>query len=262
MRRVYSQNIDGLETLAGLPADKLVECHGTFRTATCLNPECKEHYDMSKIESTIRAGKVPKKREIEASTCAHCGVVLCLEHRLPEDHKCESFTRKVGKVQKMPRKKDVVPSGDLSGVSSLATAKKAADNSRGSAIGNPNMLHDYRRVMLIVYPLSSNIKPRWFFFNKTNPMGKILDTALDRAGMENGNLSTSAGQKRYHLYHAATGSVVLPGTDAEDAVSLKYCMQSELEGFNASEAWGAGITTLLGGKEETLMLACETFIVQ
>ena len=30
--RNYSQNIDGLEFLAGIPAEELVECHGHFRT--------------------------------------------------------------------------------------------------------------------------------------------------------------------------------------------------------------------------------------
>lgn len=36
--RNYSQNIDGLEYLAKLPNEKLVECHGHFRTASCI--EC------------------------------------------------------------------------------------------------------------------------------------------------------------------------------------------------------------------------------
>ena len=34
--RVYTQNIDGLEHLAKLPTDLLVECHGHFRTASCI----------------------------------------------------------------------------------------------------------------------------------------------------------------------------------------------------------------------------------
>ncbi|XP_072495689.1 NAD-dependent protein deacetylase sirtuin-3, mitochondrial isoform X2 [Notamacropus eugenii] len=33
--RLYTQNIDGLERAAGIPATKLVEAHGTFATATC-----------------------------------------------------------------------------------------------------------------------------------------------------------------------------------------------------------------------------------
>ncbi|XP_069079311.1 NAD-dependent protein deacetylase sirtuin-3, mitochondrial isoform X3 [Pleurodeles waltl] len=33
--RLYTQNIDGLERVAGIPPSKLVEAHGTFATATC-----------------------------------------------------------------------------------------------------------------------------------------------------------------------------------------------------------------------------------
>ncbi|KAG7242710.1 hypothetical protein INR49_020085, partial [Caranx melampygus] len=33
--RMYTQNIDGLERLAGIPPEMLVEAHGTFSTATC-----------------------------------------------------------------------------------------------------------------------------------------------------------------------------------------------------------------------------------
>ncbi|XP_036621384.1 NAD-dependent protein deacetylase sirtuin-3, mitochondrial isoform X2 [Trichosurus vulpecula] len=33
--RLYTQNIDGLERAAGIPATKLVEAHGTFASATC-----------------------------------------------------------------------------------------------------------------------------------------------------------------------------------------------------------------------------------
>uniref|UniRef100_UPI00398E63CA NAD-dependent protein deacetylase sirtuin-3 n=1 Tax=Pristiophorus japonicus TaxID=55135 RepID=UPI00398E63CA len=33
--RLYTQNIDGLERAAGIPAEKLVEAHGTVRTASC-----------------------------------------------------------------------------------------------------------------------------------------------------------------------------------------------------------------------------------
>ncbi|XP_075715981.1 NAD-dependent protein deacetylase sirtuin-3-like [Rhinoderma darwinii] len=33
--RCYTQNIDGLERMAGIPPEKLVEAHGTFSTASC-----------------------------------------------------------------------------------------------------------------------------------------------------------------------------------------------------------------------------------
>lgn len=40
--RCFTQNIDGLERIAGLPEDKLIEAHGSFKTAHCVS--CKlEH---------------------------------------------------------------------------------------------------------------------------------------------------------------------------------------------------------------------------
>lgn len=38
------QNIDTLERVAGLPAEKIVEAHGTFHTSHCL--ECKQEYEI------------------------------------------------------------------------------------------------------------------------------------------------------------------------------------------------------------------------
>lgn len=37
LHRIYTQNIDGLESLAGISTEKLVECHGHFRSASCTN---------------------------------------------------------------------------------------------------------------------------------------------------------------------------------------------------------------------------------
>ena len=34
--RLFTQNIDGLELLAGLPQDKMVFAHGTFSSASCI----------------------------------------------------------------------------------------------------------------------------------------------------------------------------------------------------------------------------------
>eukprot|EP00536_Pseudo-nitzschia_multiseries_P002617 jgi/Psemu1/63745/estExt_Genemark1.C_350070 len=62
--RIYSQNIDGLEFLAGIPDDKLVECHGHFRTASCI--DCHRSADAASVKSTIvDHGKTPQ--------CEHCG---------------------------------------------------------------------------------------------------------------------------------------------------------------------------------------------
>ena len=62
--RIYSQNIDGLEFLAGIPEDKLVECHGHFRTASCI--DCHRVADPEAVKKTIvEDGKTP--------LCNYCG---------------------------------------------------------------------------------------------------------------------------------------------------------------------------------------------
>ncbi len=40
--QVYSQNIDGLELLAGLSPSKLIACHGGFETSHCINTVCRQ----------------------------------------------------------------------------------------------------------------------------------------------------------------------------------------------------------------------------
>ncbi|MEW6382276.1 MAG: Sir2 family NAD-dependent protein deacetylase [bacterium] len=53
--RNYTQNIDGLEKAAHI--QRVIACHGTFQTATCLS--CGRKYQLSDIEKDIGAGKVP-----------------------------------------------------------------------------------------------------------------------------------------------------------------------------------------------------------
>lgn len=62
--RNYTQNIDGLEILAGVPPEKMVECHGQFRNAACI--QCKSPYDGDLCKKKIVGeGLVP--------TCDACG---------------------------------------------------------------------------------------------------------------------------------------------------------------------------------------------
>lgn len=56
--RNYTQNIDGLEFLAGLDSDKIVECHGHFRTASCAR--CKKAADADQTRDDILKGQVPR----------------------------------------------------------------------------------------------------------------------------------------------------------------------------------------------------------
>lgn len=56
--RNYTQNIDNLESYAGVDKEKLVQCHGSFATATCIS--CKLQVEGSTLFPEIRQGLVPK----------------------------------------------------------------------------------------------------------------------------------------------------------------------------------------------------------
>ena len=57
LHRVYTQNIDGLEHLAGVSADKLVESHGSFSSARCI--DCNTSADITKVKEAIFSNRVP-----------------------------------------------------------------------------------------------------------------------------------------------------------------------------------------------------------
>lgn len=54
----YSQNIDNLEVKAGVPKDKLIQCHGSFGTATCV--QCGYKCPGEGIFPEIKADKIPR----------------------------------------------------------------------------------------------------------------------------------------------------------------------------------------------------------
>ena len=65
LKRVYTQNIDGLESLAGVSTDKLIECHGHFRSASCTSISChrnqkKGTIDIQACRESYLSGKVPE----------------------------------------------------------------------------------------------------------------------------------------------------------------------------------------------------------
>ncbi|KAF9279694.1 NAD-dependent protein deacetylase sirtuin-2 [Linnemannia elongata] len=55
--RSYTQNIDSLERLAGLDEDLLVEAHGSFATAKCI--QCDMVTDSAWVKRHIMAGEIP-----------------------------------------------------------------------------------------------------------------------------------------------------------------------------------------------------------
>lgn len=60
--RNYSQNIDNLESYAGIEVSKLIQCHGSFATASCVT--CKWSLPGEKIFKNIRNFEIP--------LCPHC----------------------------------------------------------------------------------------------------------------------------------------------------------------------------------------------
>ncbi|XP_074129192.1 NAD-dependent protein deacetylase sirtuin-3, mitochondrial isoform X2 [Sminthopsis crassicaudata] len=56
--RLYTQNIDGLERAAGIPAAKLVEAHGTFASATCTI--CRQSFPGEEFRVDVMADRVPR----------------------------------------------------------------------------------------------------------------------------------------------------------------------------------------------------------
>ncbi|XP_065342150.1 NAD-dependent protein deacetylase Sirt2-like [Cloeon dipterum] len=61
--RHYTQNIDSLEILAGIPEEKVVEAHGTFRTSHCMS--CKKEYKLDWLKAQLATDDkdfVPKCR--------------------------------------------------------------------------------------------------------------------------------------------------------------------------------------------------------
>lgn len=63
LRRVYTQNIDGLERRAGLAPPLLIEGHGTSASSRCWKCQCE--YDLNRIQSAVNHRIVPM--------CSQCG---------------------------------------------------------------------------------------------------------------------------------------------------------------------------------------------
>ncbi|XP_070576746.1 NAD-dependent protein deacetylase sirtuin-2-like isoform X2 [Ptychodera flava] len=61
--RNYTQNIDTLERLAGLPGSQLVEAHGSYHTGHCL--ECRKEYPLEWMKEEIAKDKIPSCTECE-----------------------------------------------------------------------------------------------------------------------------------------------------------------------------------------------------
>ncbi|OHT05467.1 NAD-dependent protein deacetylase sirtuin-2 [Tritrichomonas foetus] len=68
--RCYTQNIDGLEKLAGLPPEKVIHAHGVIDTCHCLG--CGQEYSISYCMSQITENLQKEDNSIEETTVPIC----------------------------------------------------------------------------------------------------------------------------------------------------------------------------------------------
>lgn len=61
LQMLFTQNIDCLERAAGVPADKIVEAHGSFATQRCI--ECKTEFPDDEMREHVNEGRVPRCNE-------------------------------------------------------------------------------------------------------------------------------------------------------------------------------------------------------
>jgi NAD-dependent SIR2 family protein deacetylase len=62
--RLFTQNIDGLEKVAGLPEEKIVAAHGGFSTASCIS--CSQDVSIELVKKTILD-------DLQVPFCSSCG---------------------------------------------------------------------------------------------------------------------------------------------------------------------------------------------
>ncbi|KAG5991917.1 hypothetical protein E4U52_003219 [Claviceps spartinae] len=96
----YSQNIDNLEVKAGLPKSKLIQCHGSFGTATCV--QCRYQTNGEAIFPEIKAGHIPR--------CPRCIQSLNNPHGSNKKRKRSSGTGPSNSNSKRSRRRGRHPS--------------------------------------------------------------------------------------------------------------------------------------------------------
>lgn len=72
--RNYTQNIDALESLAGITPNKIVEAHGSLSTAFCI--KCSEKYPIKFVLETVKSGDIPRCTNFECNGLIKPGIVF------------------------------------------------------------------------------------------------------------------------------------------------------------------------------------------
>ncbi|KIH91601.1 sir2 family histone deacetylase [Sporothrix brasiliensis 5110] len=63
LRMLFTQNIDCLERAAGVPADLIVEAHGSFATQRCINFDCRTPFPDDEMREHVRDARVPRCKQ-------------------------------------------------------------------------------------------------------------------------------------------------------------------------------------------------------
>ncbi|KAJ1948799.1 NAD-dependent protein deacetylase sirtuin-2, partial [Linderina pennispora] len=66
--RHYTQNIDCLDSIAGVSDDLVVEAHGSFKTAHCINEDCREEHSKEWVRDLVFRDEIPH--------CRRCGSLV------------------------------------------------------------------------------------------------------------------------------------------------------------------------------------------
>ncbi|XP_017035669.1 NAD-dependent protein deacetylase Sirt2 [Drosophila kikkawai] len=86
LKRHYTQNIDTLDRLTGLPDDKIIEAHGSFHTNHCL--KCRKEYDMAWMKAEIFADRLPTCTKMDCKGVVKPDIVFFGENLPPRFYTC------------------------------------------------------------------------------------------------------------------------------------------------------------------------------
>ncbi|GAD98318.1 SIR2 family histone deacetylase [Paecilomyces variotii No. 5] len=87
LHMIITQNIDGLESAAGVPPEKIFACHGSWDTQRCI--ACKKPFPGDRMKEAIAQGTVPKCLATDG-----CGGVVKPDIVLFGEPLCEGFEEK------------------------------------------------------------------------------------------------------------------------------------------------------------------------
>lgn len=92
----YTQNIDNIEANAGVTPDKIVQCHGSFATATCF--KCKYKVPGDEVMEDIKKGVIPE--------CIECQKQIASSLLKPQGMKRKRSSNGTQKDRKDPESSD------------------------------------------------------------------------------------------------------------------------------------------------------------